>query len=623
MTNDLPQTQPKLPLWWRLKKFCEAFDKNHYYFSFEKTFSVSQHKEIHYFPLEHFIWNYIIWQCLNDKDRKLVLEKTKEHNYDCFYDYDKTADQENLEKLIVAFAEKYCSLKPDSSADEELLKFVKQFPWDKNNYHSNPHSDRGRLINKIFNNGVLISDDILNSEEHISFGACIFPSGLVIESNVEIPKVKCQSLSFADSIFFNYVLVRNISINAIFIYRLTIYIKDSALISTNGIHIWESKINYLKLFDNFCNINIIGQSDNKNEVNSLELNFLRDFQIEVKNTDIGLYSIDENSTSFGKNISFIDCSFLSAIDFTELYTKNLPQCNFSDSTFKGKVNFSGMTFESDAIFHGVTFEQGAIFNSAVFKGRTSFKKAKFKDEASFYKAEFSAFCNEQFFLIPSFISCKFEEIVDFREASFPSPPHFEGAEMEILLLNGAKFSNNFAKNEQNEYIIKLDVASSAWAALVRLTEKLHNWEWRLKFHNLSLKVDEKLLQTLPELEKQRQHRLFYRLYDLFGKGEDSLRPLFFMGLFAYVFGYMLFSLYFISSGEIYKSLRLAVLVVMDSVFPIKIFAPTALDSLMFELKLPLFAKIITLIARIMLFLISYISIFMAGLSLRNRFRMKS
>ncbi len=89
--------------------------------------------------------------------------------------------------------------------------------------------------------------------------------------------------------------------------------------------------------------------------------------------------------------------------------------NFRDATFSSIANFGEATSSSFAFFNGTTFSDLAQFEGATFRSTTSFVNAEMKGPTSFEAATFSA-------KPPSFLGAKLHEGTVWRRVKWPTPP---------------------------------------------------------------------------------------------------------------------------------------------------------------------------------------------------------
>jgi uncharacterized protein YjbI with pentapeptide repeats len=121
--------------------------------------------------------------------------------------------------------------------------------------------------------------------------------------------------------------------------------------------------------------------------------------------------------------------------------------NFDGATFTDEASFEGATFAgapSWASFLGATFTEGANFEGATFTEGVIFQDATFTDEAEFGGATFThvAFFRGATFTKASFRGATFTQWADFSGATFTHMADFEGATFtEGANFEGATFTD--------------------------------------------------------------------------------------------------------------------------------------------------------------------------------------
>jgi uncharacterized protein YjbI with pentapeptide repeats len=124
---------------------------------------------------------------------------------------------------------------------------------------------------------------------------------------------------------------------------------------------------------------------------------------------------DFHSATFAGTANFRTATFADA-DFASTTFSGV--ANFSSATFSGTANFSNATFSGDAIFGSATIPFGN-FGSTAFSGIAFFGSATFSDLAGFDRATFADRAD--------FHSAAFSGIADFRSATFSDSAQFSGA----------------------------------------------------------------------------------------------------------------------------------------------------------------------------------------------------
>ncbi len=157
--------------------------------------------------------------------------------------------------------------------------------------------------------------------------------------------------------------------------------------------------------------------------------------------------IDFTGMQFDQEIDFshyifIDCSFKGADFSDEAYFRDatfLAGANFSgatfsfanfhsaifsgaadfqNATFSGVAYFGGATFSGFVYFRGATFSDAAGFQAANFSNDAYFNPALFSDRANFYRATFAGKAN--------FAMAIYSKATDFARATFSRQVRFEG-----------------------------------------------------------------------------------------------------------------------------------------------------------------------------------------------------
>jgi uncharacterized protein YjbI with pentapeptide repeats len=111
----------------------------------------------------------------------------------------------------------------------------------------------------------------------------------------------------------------------------------------------------------------------------------------------------------------------------DLTNAALPNADFTDANFRGRISFRRATFSGYASFQGAKFSVAAPFHRATFSGDASFRWATFSGDASFAKTTFyggADFQDAKFSLHAIFDEAKFSGGADFTEAKFSYPADF-------------------------------------------------------------------------------------------------------------------------------------------------------------------------------------------------------
>jgi hypothetical protein len=89
--------------------------------------------------------------------------------------------------------------------------------------------------------------------------------------------------------------------------------------------------------------------------------------------------------TFSGEVDFSEATFSGNADFMEATFSDL--ANFNDAKFNGNAPFFKATFSEDAYFHGATFSRNADFWQATFSGNVSFGRVTFYGFATFISVE--------------------------------------------------------------------------------------------------------------------------------------------------------------------------------------------------------------------------------------------
>ncbi len=128
-------------------------------------------------------------------------------------------------------------------------------------------------------------------------------------------------------------------------------------------------------------------------------------------------SAEFSSATFSGFANFRSAAFSDWADFRSVKFPRFP--NFDSATFSGRADFNSATFSDLAHFRLAKFPGFANFNSATFSGLANFNAATFSGSADFRSATFSG---------SDFRSVTFSGLADFRSATFSGLADFVNAE---------------------------------------------------------------------------------------------------------------------------------------------------------------------------------------------------
>ncbi len=270
----------------------------------------------------------------------------------------------------------------------------------------------------------------------------------------------------------------------------------------------------------------------------------------------------------------------------------------------GSINFKnselGSITSAYCRFDEIAFEDSTIQTTKF--SLSSFRKANFSNSSLEYIT-----CSESVFNQVNFNYCNFGVIADFTKTSFLSAPSFHDIKFQEIFFEESR------KHFQNkERILEPHKNKYAWQTLIKLMDDIHNLPQRQIFH-------EKLLEVEELEEREKGHKIIaqlYREYKALGYGYSIAKPLGFLAAWAVILG----ALYAVISANIPKSIAYA----LGNMLP---FLGTSRKAATNFLELDVFEKSEGLHTTIMIIggfqsLLSIFLLFLIGLALRNRFRIK-
>ena len=157
---------------------------------------------------------------------------------------------------------------------------------------------------------------------------------------------------------------------------------------------------------------------------------------------------------FPKSINFNRATFGGEANFRNAIFSR--QASFQETTFSGNANFMNAKFSGEAIFEKTTFSGDASFMNAKFSGKAYFMNATFSGEAYFKNAKFSGdanFKNAKFSGPSKFISTKFSKAANFSDAVFDAPCNFRDVEFKTAYPNllGTQLHSKTNVTAENKY----------------------------------------------------------------------------------------------------------------------------------------------------------------------------
>jgi hypothetical protein len=150
---------------------------------------------------------------------------------------------------------------------------------------------------------------------------------------------------------------------------------------------------------------------------------------------------DFSSATFSGNADFSSATFSANADFVSAIFSNI--ANFSSATFAKMADFKSATFSKMVTFASVRFSGPAEFESTKFDHAAHFDSATFSEGAGFSLARFvnlSAFNRATFSDSTDFSSATFTGPADFVSATFAREIHFVNAKLAgVTWFSNARF----------------------------------------------------------------------------------------------------------------------------------------------------------------------------------------
>lgn len=253
-----------------------------------------------------------------------------------------------------------------------------------------------------------------------------------------------------------------------------------------------------------------------------------------------------NRSIFESGATFLNTCFKDVAVFQE--TRFDGPCAFNSAKFNRTANFGQAGFLDDALFWTTEFSNEVNFGRATFMQSTEFVLAAFHGNVKFDNAAFkrsATFRNAKFFHTSTFKGISVEGLFALQRATFRCLPDFTDSYFRTAPVfyraalgpNHFKTSNSFSKCES---------IPEQWSALKRLAIQGHDHEKELEFLKGEIISRRNTFDT-------RFHARYWigQLYGLLSDfGQSISRPLMFL-----VIGFLLFSvLYFVQreNGNIGK-----------------------------------------------------------------------
>jgi uncharacterized protein YjbI with pentapeptide repeats len=361
--------------------------------------------------------------------------------------------------------------------------------------------------------------------------------------------------------------------------------------------------------------------------------------------------VDFTNTQFDNLVIFSGFLYIAKVDFrsaTFSANANFESAGFSGNadfesvTFSGSTDFESAAFSGTADFESVTFSGTADFESATFSGYTYFGSARFSGDAYFRSARFSDYT--------IFGSATFSGYADFESATFCGYADFES----VTFSDDVDFSSaTFAKNA--DFINAGFTASAVFAharfgpgvpdfrgAKMHEATEWHGVTWPLAPHDkddaqAQVYAYERLKQEMERLKKHEDEQFFFRkelrarrgliprwraawllnyAYQVSSDyGQSIAKPFF------WLVGLFLLGGVFFAAAPVFKGTPMTILGAAGLSFAnIFSFLPVRREIMTDEIITGLSSA--AQIAGVVQSLLGLVLLFLLGLALRSRFRMR-
>ena len=354
----------------------------------------------------------------------------------------------------------------------------------------------------------------------------------------------------------------------------------------------------------------------------------------------------ENAT-FSDSANFDNVAFSGLTDFNHATFSNSAYfekatfsiyTSFNQTIFSNNAYFESATFSGRAYFEKTTFSKVAGFYHATFSGRAYFEKTTFSKVAGFYHATFSRFVNfnhATFSDLATFENATFSKLIDFNHATFDKTINFLNTEFKSsAYFNNSTFKQNAPKFHEAKLHQDTSFDKASWPQANEIQDRGILSDNQFAYNRLTLEMnkqlryEDELFFFAKELETKRQIYwlekewatwfLNYLYHFVSGYGLSIFKPFLSMAL---LFMSMLFTNYFILnfSDKVVSFEIIFRYTLINFSLGGPILQNHTVNNLLNGLHEPLilldainsFASILILIC-----------IFLVGLALRNRFRIR-
>ncbi len=590
--------QPDDPEWLVLKKFCETFDSKRMK---EKYACSKTHKILddNASRRNGFIsWNFVCFFTVSNEAQQRIAPELKRWSPWLYSILENVLNDPSYQNDLNNYYNSFIDIRNKSYTLDMAISIIE----GKLNKHSLDYEmpPLSRICN-------IETKYLFKDGTQLDFSDYIFLCELGFSGNKNNPyraieeKKESNIFKAATKHTKNFSLKRNYCYGGIYFGVCGFEKINLNGLHTTNLHFICNEANYITLANIKCHW-FKHETDNTNSIDKLEKtdipflfihNISNKFEhIDISNRRIRL-SIDSNTEV--RTLNFLNVVIENDVQFANLELEH--------------ATFSSVIFESDFSFLQNTVEKTTYFRHCSFKESSNFKGSKF----SCNELNEKSLSNRDELLSPSFINSNFQSVLNLKDTNFHAPPHFEGVEADCVLFDEkSSFINHPSKDPE--------LAASAWASLVRLAEHTGNMRMRQLFHA-------RMMENEKRMASEKSHGFFYHVFRILGSGRNTLVPIAFLLLSFICFGLIYMTSYLAITPEKIAPLYANA---FDNGFALSMqhtapFFPTE-KALLKNLLLPFKESPINYfinLARFVQTILSIGCIFMFGLSLRNRFRIKT
>jgi hypothetical protein len=347
---------------------------------------------------------------------------------------------------------------------------------------------------------------------------------------------------------------------------------------------------------------------------------------DFSQTEFNHHNADFNSTTFSAKANFRSAvfkrralfgmaTFSDEADFSEARFFGLDEfgsamffdaARFGSTTFFGTVSFDCVTFAGWADFRRVMFSGMSHFAGAVFLYTADFVSGTFSEEANFYGVVFCdhvRFCNAKFTSNTSFADVRFHSRVpDFRGATLHEATEWHGATWPRPPARELPTPGNTSSAQEQVY---------SYERLKQEMERLKKHEDEQNFFRMELRARRGLVRTLSG-----SWLLNFIYQVLSGYGTSISRPL------GWLFGLFVIGIAIFARAPLYcgapMPIKLAAKLSFANIF---VFLPDKREIMMTGKMVECLSNTTQAVSAAQS-LLGVVLLFLLGLALRNRFRMK-